>query len=424
MFVGKIAGAAKEMAVAWRYGVSAEVDAYLFVFNLVSWPVALWFSVLMVVLVPLAARIRQDTPADLPRFRSELLGVSLLLGAVLTALVYVGLPFVLRSSWAGLPPGTEAIAIGMTPALTLLVPLGVVVALFSAWILAAGRHTNTLLEGVPALVLLIAVLAFPGGGVAPLVWGTVAGVGLQLVSLSFPLARRAEIEAPSFERSSPQWPTFRQGFGIMLVGQALMSVLVIVDQFFAAHIGTGAIAMLGYANRILVLILGLGATAVTRGTLPVFSEAQAQGGGQLYRVALHWVRLLFVLGVAAAVVGWLLAPWAVELLFERGAFTARDTSTVIPILRYGLAQLPFYFASLVLVSMVVSQRRYLVIAVIGALNLVTKIAANVASVPYFGVKGLMLATSVMLAMSCLFLSIAVFRNNNDRDAGARIAELS
>lgn len=39
VLLGSVARAAKEVAIAYRYGVSAEVDAYLFVFNLVSWPV-------------------------------------------------------------------------------------------------------------------------------------------------------------------------------------------------------------------------------------------------------------------------------------------------------------------------------------------------------------------------------------------------
>lgn len=36
------------------------MDAYLFVFNLVAWPVGVWLNVLMVVLVPLAARIQHE----------------------------------------------------------------------------------------------------------------------------------------------------------------------------------------------------------------------------------------------------------------------------------------------------------------------------------------------------------------------------
>ncbi len=175
VLLGSVARAAKEVAIAYRYGVSTEVDAYLFVFNLVSWPVTVWFSVLSVVLVPLAARIRQGVSAELPHFRSELLGLTLMLGLALAFLAWLGLPLLLRASWTGLPLATITIADNMVPTLTLLAPLGVIINLFSAWMLAAGRHANTLLESVPALTMLVVLLAFPGGGAEPLVWGTLAG---------------------------------------------------------------------------------------------------------------------------------------------------------------------------------------------------------------------------------------------------------
>lgn len=402
-----VARAAREVAIAYRYGVSAEVDAYLFVFNLVNWPVAVWFSVLTVVLVPLAARIRHGASAELPRFRSELLGLTLLLGLALAILSWFGLPFLLRSSWTGLPGATVAIAINMVPTLTLLAPMGVVISLFSAWMLAAGRHANTLLESVPALAVLIALLAFPGGGVEPLVWGTLAGFAFHLASLALPLSRQDEIEVPRFTRQSPQWTPFWQGFGIMLAGQALMSFTGIIDQFFAAHLGTGAIAALSYANRILLLLLGVGAMAVSRATLPVFSQAQAQGGEQVHRVALHWVKLLFAVGVVTMLVSWLLAPWGVKLLFERGAFTAEDTIIVAEVLRYGLTQLPFYFAAIVMVSLLSSQGRYRTIAVIASINLFVKLVAMVILTPALGINGIALSTTIMYAVSMFLLNVSV-----------------
>lgn len=409
VFVGKLAGAAKEMAVAWRYGVGQEVDAYLFVLNLVGWPVGVWFSVLTVVLVPLAARIRQDASEELPRFRSELFGLASLLGLAIGLVFWIGLSLLLRSSWTGLPGATVALASRAAAPLVLLIPLGLLVSLFSAWMLVAGRHANTLLEGAPALVLLLALLVFRGGGVEPLVWGTVVGTVLQMLCLALLLARGGDIERPAFTWRSPQWPAFRQGFGIMLAGSALMSLMLIIDQFFAARMGTGAIATLSYANRILALILSLGATAVTRGTLPVFSRAQAGGGAQPDLLAGHWVRLLFGAGIVALVAGWWLSPWMVQVVFERGAFTAADSVAVSDILRFGLIQLPFYFASLVLVALVVSQRRYHVIFAVGALNLAVKVVANALIVPALGLRGLMLSTSVMLGLSCLFMGVAVRR---------------
>jgi peptidoglycan biosynthesis protein MviN/MurJ (putative lipid II flippase) len=411
VLLGSLTRVAKEIAIAYRYGVSAEVDAYLFVFNLVGWPVGIWFSVLIVVLVPLAARIQQGATAELPRFRSELLGLTLFLGLALALLGWLGLPLLLRASWVGLPDVTVSIAVNMAPVLAFLAPLGVIISLFSVWMLAAGRHANTLLESVPALTILVALIVFPSGGVEPLIWGTLVGFIFHLVSLAVPLTRQGEIEAPRFTRQSPQWTPFWQGFGIMLAGQALMSFTGIIDQFFAAHLDMGAIATLSYANRVLALILSMGAMAVSRATLPVFSRSMVQGGEQILRVATHWVRLLFVIGVVAMIVAWVFAPWGIKLLFQRGAFTTHDTQLVTEIFRYGLSQLPFYFAGLVMVSLLVSQRKYHIIFVIGALNLVVKIAFNALSVPYFGVSGLMIATSAMLIFSSLFLSIAVFKRN-------------
>lgn len=410
VFLGKLAGAAKEMAVAYRYGVGEEVDAYLFVLNLVSWPVGVWFSVLTVVLVPLAARIRQDAAAELPRFRAELFGLALLIGLTLATLAWLGLPSLLRAPWTGLPATTVALASEMVSPLVFLMPLGVVISLFSAWMLAAGRHANTLLEGVPAVAIALAVLMLPGGGIEPLVWGTLAGFAFHLTSLAIPLARRAEIESPCFTRQSPHWLPFWHSFGLMLAGSALMSFIKIIDQFFAAHLGTGAIATLSYANRVLALILGLGATAVSRATLPIFSKTEAQGGAQGHRLASHWVRFLFLLGVIAMIVAWGSARWAVQLLFERGAFTLQDTLAVTGVLRYGLVQLPFYFAALVLVSYVSSQRRYTLLFWSGVIGLGSKIIGNMVLIPLFGINGIAMAWGLVYAINALFFWVAIRRS--------------
>ena len=403
VLLGSFARAAKEVAIAYRYGVSAEVDAYLFVFNLVNWPVGIWFSVLTVVLVPLVARSRRQAPEQLVRFNAELLGATLCVGAALTVLAWLGLPLLLSSSVTGLPLATTALAVNMLPAMLLLMPLGLFIGLLSAWMLACGRHTNTLLESVPAMVILIALWMLPGAGVDALVWGTLAGFGLHAVSLLAPLMKDGEVHAPRIGRLSPQWPLFFQGFGLVLAAQAVMSLVVLVDQFFSAHLGTGTVATLSYANRILGLILGVGATAVSRATLPIFSNARTQRDEQLQRVAMHWVRLLFSLGTVAMVLAWFLAPWGVGVLFERGAFTAHDTQSVTEVFRFGLAQLPFYFAGLVYVSLLTSQGKYRVLVAVGILNLVVKLISNMVLVPIFGVNGLMLATSMMLAVSCFTL---------------------
>ena len=402
VLLGSAARAAREMAIAYRYGVSADVDAYLFVFNLVSWPIAVWFSVLSIVLVPLASDFKEHESAGLSLFRAELLGLTLLFGMSLAIVSWTGLPLLLRSSLAALPANTAEIAINMIPMLTLLLPIGLIISLFSAWMLVAARHINTLLEGVPALVLVMALLLYPSSGWEPLVWGTIGGFVCHLTVLAVPLWKRDEIASPLFTQASSQWPIFWRGFTLMLVGQALMSLTNVIDQFFAARIGTGALATLTYANRVLMVILGLGATAVSRSTLPVFAQAEARKGVDTRRIAVHWARFMFVVGAAAVAAGWFVAPWAIQLFFEHGQFTAQDTESVSEVLRYGLLQVPFYFSGLIFVSFLSSMGQYVWILWSGVIGISLKFLGNILLVPAYGVKGITLSTALIYASNVLF----------------------
>lgn len=413
--IGKLMGAAKEMAVAYRYGLSAEVDTYQFLSNLVAWPIGIWTAVLTAVLVPLAARMRAHGRAALPQFRAELFGFALLLGFVLAIAGGLGIHAMLTLGLSGLPPASLVLAATALPALILLLPLGLLIALQSAWMLAAGRHLNTLLECVPPLCIATAILAFPDSGIGALVWGTVVGAMAHLLTLLLPMARRGQLEAPAFTRASPQWRPFWSGFGIMLGGQALLSFTTIIDQFYAVGLGTGAIATLGYANRVLSLILGLAAIAVSRATLPVFSQAASVGAAQradpVQRVAIHWARLMFGAGLVVMLVSHVLAPWAIRLLFERGEFLPADTQLVAEALRYGLPQLPFYFSSMVLVSYALSQGRVGLIFWSGVIGCVGKVIGNIILVPTLGVNGIALAATFVYGANALFFWLSLKPSN-------------
>ena len=401
VLLAKLAGAAKEMAVAWRYGVGAEVDAYLLVFNLVNLPISIWFSVLVVVLIPLAARVRGEVPHELPRFGAELLGWTLIGGVALAVVGRLALPPLLASKWLGLSGRTANLAIQMVPVLVWLAPLGFIVALYSTWTMSVGRYINTLLEGLPAVGIFVAVLAT--GGIEPLIWGTLAGTVVQVGGLVASGGDRVFRVAPSFTISSPQWAPFWQGFGIVVLGQAVLSLTTVIDQFFAARLGEGAISSLGYAGRILALALGLVATAVTRSTLPVFSQARAAGNVDVRGIARRWTGALALIGALMVAIGWVLAPWAVRILFERGTFTTGDTQVVARLLRLGLLQLPFYFASLVFVSLHSSFARYRLLLWSGVVGLGAKVIVNVLLIPTFHVGALMLSNVAVYAANTAVL---------------------
>lgn len=408
--LGRLAGAAREIAIAARYGTSEIVDAYLFVFNLLTWPVAVWFSVLSVVLVPVAARLRQSEPKELASMQGALLVASLAIGSVLGVAVWGLLSILLASSVLVLPASTAALARDMLVWLTPLVPLGFVAGLYSAWLMAIGRYANTLMEAVPPLVILAVVMGAVSSGAAPLVWGTLIGFALHLVVLGGYLGRLKALARPRLSSPSRHWQAFWWSVGVMTIGQALSTASGVIDQVMAAPLGAGAIATLGYASRILALIVGLIAVAVSRVTLPVFSNMRAANDPRLLRLSLNWACLLFVAGSIGAILTYWLAPWGVAVLFERGAFTAEDSRAVAHVFSFALPQLPFYCAGLVLTTHLVAKGQYWTLTSIGAVNLAVKVAANWALIPVFGVAGITLATGVMYAISVAIMAVVVTRD--------------
>jgi putative peptidoglycan lipid II flippase len=399
--VGKAATAAKEVAIAWRLGVSAQVDAYLFVFNLVNWGVLIWFSVLTVVLIPLEVRLRRQSSPELRAFRAQLLGAAIVLGLLMVVAGYIAIPVALKSDVVGLPPRTAQLAMQIVPALTWLALPGILIGLYSTWMMSGGRNANTLLEGVPSLVILLAVLA--SAGLESLVWGTLLGFVVQLACVAWPRVRSRDVWVPAFGLSSPAWQAFGRSFSLVLAGQAILSLTILVDQFFAAKLGVGAISSLGYAGRMLGLISGVMAVAVTRSTLPVFSRAISAGLPKIRRVAFNWAALLALVGAGAAIVGWVLAPSMVRIIFQHGTFGAADTEVVATLFRFGLLQLPFYFAGLVFASLHSARGGYGVLVLTGVLGLTVKVVAIWLLVGPLGLKAIMVAAALMYLVNMVLM---------------------
>lgn len=396
VLIGKLAGAAKEMAIAWRYGVSETVDAYVFVFTILTWPTTVWFSVLTLVLIPLFTRSENESSTSLMQFRRELLGFTVLLGSGIGILLYFGFPAVLRAGWSGLSQNALIQALEWVGPLSLIVPLGFVISFFSVSMLARGRHRNTLFEAVPAFVLLIALMLPFSLMADPLLWGTILGFALHLVVLAMPLYRYGHFHIPLISYHSELWKAFWSGLSIMALAQVLMSSTGIIDQFFAANIGPGALSTLSYANRFLALILGLGAIAIGRAILPVFSAARSEGDADLRTLTLRWASWMFVAGIGVVIIGWLLAPFLIKILFERGEFSETDTESVTQIVRIFLLQVPFYFSGIVLMQKLAAERLYKEIVLAAAVACAVKILGNFLFVTTFAVSGIAWATAAFL----------------------------
>ncbi|RSF09016.1 murein biosynthesis integral membrane protein MurJ [Achromobacter aegrifaciens] len=420
LLLGKAAGAIKEMAVAYRYGVSDAVDAYQFTMTMATWLPVTIVGVLSVVLIPVLVRLRRADVAERNLFIRELQGWVAAAGIALALLTWFAWPQVVGVLGQGLSAHvgdmTGQLLVAFAPVSALLLVAGI----SAARLRAQERHVNTLLDSVPAVATLAWVmLAASADGVGPLLWGTLVGYAIQTVWLAW-LAARADggfWGAPRLTLQSPHWPELLGAAGVMLIGQVAMSFVGPLDQYAAANLGANANATLGYASRLLSLMLGIGAVSVGRAALPVLADVQARGDTARARgMALKWSVLMVAAGAVAVAVGWILAPWGVSVLFQRGAFTAENTQAVAHVFRWGLLQLPFYFGVLILVQLLASQNRYRVMAAIAVGNFALKAVLNTVLAPRMGAAGIMLATSLMYLLSFACYLLVAMRKPEPKEA--------
>lgn len=349
VLAAKLVAAGKEMAVAYRYGTSATVEGYLFVFNLLSWPVSLVFGVMSAVLIPRLVALQREDPEGAIHWQRQVTTWVWLLAVALGVGTAVSFPPLLATGWLGLEVTAQEAGQAVLPWLAGMVTLGILASWHACQLMSRQRHANTFLESMPALAIAVAVLAWPtSADVSPLLWGTLTGFALQAVLL---LVAVRLAGAPAGPAWPPTWPMHRVIVGRMgwlLAGQFAIGAAGVVDQILLAHMPSGNLAAYSYANRVMALALTLSATVIGRALLPVLAaEADAQLRLELTR---RWAWPLFWLCAIAAGVLSVLAEPTVELLFERGMFLPEDVRQTAWLLQLLVWQLPFYVVGLVWVQ--------------------------------------------------------------------------
>lgn len=413
LIIGKLAGAIKEVAIASRYGVSDVVDAYQFTQSMANWLPTTIVGAFSVVLIPVLMKLRHLGSAEKNKFLAELQAWILSVGVVIVALTWFFWSEIIHYTAGKLSIEARQFSQQM---IWVFAPVGLlilVIGIHMARLRALERHINNLLESLPALFIFAWILLSPGdNSVWPIILGTLCGYLLQTALLSY-MANRAEGESwiwPKWQFHSEHWNMLLQAAGFMLIGQIALSFVAPMDQMFAAQIGNNANATMGYATRLVAVIIGIGAASVGRAALPVLADVQYRGDAkQAKAIALKWSLAMVGLGLFAFALAWVLAPWMVKLVFERGAFTVEDTVAVAQALRYGLMQIPFYFGVLILVQLLASQNRYKLMASIALMNFAVKFLMNYLLAPTYGVAGIMTATAMMYFFSFVAYFIVAWR---------------
>jgi len=174
-----------------------------------------------------------------------------------------------------------------------------------------------------------ALLLSPRMGIHGVAVGVVAGAALHLLVQVPGLRGRGASYDFSLGLDNPAVRQVARLMGPRVLGLAVTRVNFWVNTNLASAFGEGAVSALDYAMRVMLLPLGVVAQAVGIAAFPTFAELVAKDELDSVRRALaSTLRGVFFLALPASAGLLVLGEPIIELLFQRGEFTAESTRSV------------------------------------------------------------------------------------------------
>lgn len=415
-FVSRIVGLGREVATAAIFGATTQWSSFAIasqIPNLIRSLVA--DSALSAAFVPVFTELREaDEEERAWRLAGTLISLILIVLGPITMLCALGAPQIVDLFVS--PNTFTAAELTTTVTLTrILLPIVVLFALNGLIVGILNAHDHFT---VPALApiawnftiltsLLIAATLLPNSwGIYVYAVGTLTGTLIQVV-LPMPWLKGRSGNL----RLRLDWrdPRLLEVVVLMLpvtLSLGLINLQQLIDTWFSTHVPLAAMphgveggagpAILDKAFRIYMLPQGLFSVAVSTVYFPVLARHAARSDmakfAQTLAEGLRGILLLLIPSTVFLVV---FGRETVAVLYERGAFTADQTSAVAGATIGFAVGLLFNGASLLLIRAFFSVKQTWTPTIVSVLTLLVNIAADAALYQRYGIAGIAAATSLV-----------------------------
>lgn len=409
----KLASVAKEIILAYQFGTSDELDAFLIAFLLPQFAITLIGASLNAALIPTYIQVReQEGQRAAQRLLSSVMVLSVSFLVALSVVLALSASYILPL----MASGFSAEKLALTQSLYyVLLPALVLSGLATNWgAILNAENRFALVAVVPMANTIVTILAMvfmaKHWGSYALVVGIVGGVLIDAGLVGWGLARRGVSLVPRWCGTSPAVKQVLGQYAPMVAAAFLLGSTSVVSQSMVAMLGSGSVSTLAYGAKITNLIVGIGAVAVSTAVLPHFSRlVTAMDWHGLRHSLFTYSRLLLMVTLALTLPLIYYSEPIVAVLFQRGAFTEADTHLVSLVQAIILLQVPTCVVSKLFVRLISALKANQVFMWGNGISLIICIVMNYVLMQWFGVVGIAMTQSFMYVISCCFLVFVSLR---------------
>ncbi len=353
--LSKIIGFLRDVVTAKYYGASIVSDAYFYAYQIPSFAIILlggvggpFHSATVAVFSKLIPNLDTKPSEFVNKLYNTFLVLSVCFFSALGLICYLFAPQIMGIIISNGTPELISLAALHLKIMTPVFIVGGIVGIYYGLLITYKKFMlPNFSPMVMSIVIILAVcLAKEDNFGLVLAWATTIGAICQFL-LQFPQIRKIGFKfQPNLNfRNNAELKSICELLIPAVFSSTIGQLHIYVDMFFTSSLREGAWTALGYANRIFQFPVGILVTAFLVPLFPLFTRLVAQkdyngiksyfnkGVGLLFFVAIPIIIGILTIGLDC-----------VRLVFERGAFTYRDSLMVFDALLYlSFSIIPYVF---------------------------------------------------------------------------------
>lgn len=410
----RIAGLLREIVFASYFGTGAAASAFTIAFLVPNFIAQLFANAALgAAFVPVFTDLLQrERRQEAFRLASTLFWIMLLALSAITAffILTAGLIMPLLIGPEFTAPNV-ALTVGLSqvlfPVILLLGLTGLLLAILQSYDRFTLQSLSPAIWNIVILALLLALYPLFHGEnrIYAFAIGVLVATGLQLL-LAFGALRRIDFRL----QMHIDWhdPRVRHVFALMLpvtVGLGIVNLDQLINSAFGTLVSSEAPRAIENAFRVYMLPQGMFSVAVATVLFPIMSRmASRRDPVSMRRTLGTGMRQINLLLMPAAAFLIVLSTPVVRLLFERGHFDAKSTSSVSTALFWFAFSLPFGGINLLLTRTFFAVRRPWIPTTLAGVNMAVDIVVSLSLYKPLGIAGLVIGTlSANVVMAALQL---------------------
>lgn len=320
-----------QIVLAAVFGARIEMDAYLLAITLPIVAVSLFTNTSEVVFVPFFKKIElTGCETDIKKIEGVIFNFFLLILSIIVVSGIISAPQIIQCLASGFSPRAKELSLVLfritVPSILFAGLSGFMVSIYYAREKFTRPASISLLNNL--VLILVFFVLYPFLKINALAWGMLFGSMAQFLFLFFPLFRGRK---HFFGLSLKNPALYKTGYKFLqiLIGAGIFGLIIPFERFLASGLPEGNISYLGYARRIVTILLLLPSTVIPIVLLPNLSRHFAvQNLDKLRKNLALGIRLVFFAMLPICVLLFIFRMPLIYVFLERGNFDSVATNGV------------------------------------------------------------------------------------------------